>query len=97
MIDLTNLWKITTLAFADSINPCALAILTTILVTVLIKNSGKKRKVLYTGLAFIASVSLLLPGFIIAKTCFDYICRRLTEYTHYHKYHLKRHVERTYI
>jgi cytochrome c biogenesis protein CcdA len=48
--------EITLLALADSVNPCAIAVLTMILTTILIQNPEKKKKVLYGGLAFVASV-----------------------------------------
>ena len=57
--------KITSLALADSVNPCEIAILTMILLTILIKNPDNKRKVLYAGLAFSASV---LVGYLFYGT-----------------------------
>ena len=48
--------KITTLALADSVNPCAIAVLTMVLVTILIQNPGKPKKVLISGLAFVSAV-----------------------------------------
>ena len=56
MIDGLNFWRITALALADSVNPCAIAILTMVLMTILIQNPGKRKKVLFGGLAFISSV-----------------------------------------
>ncbi len=54
--ELLNLGRITFLALADSVNPCALAVLTMILMTILMQNPEKKRRVLYAGLAFSFSV-----------------------------------------
>ena len=47
------------LAIADSINPCALAVLFMILISIMVYNQGKKSKVLYAGLAFICSVFIM--------------------------------------
>lgn len=61
--------KIISLAAVDAINPCALAVLTLMLLTILTYNPGNKKKVLLAGLAFIASVfaMYLIYGFIIIK------------------------------
>jgi cytochrome c biogenesis protein CcdA len=48
--------RITLLALADSVNPCAMAVLAMILITILIQNPEKRKKVLYAGLAFVAAV-----------------------------------------
>jgi cytochrome c biogenesis protein CcdA len=56
MADLANFTRITTLALADSVNPCAIAVLTMVLVAILIQNPEKRKKVLYAGVAFIAAV-----------------------------------------
>lgn len=53
-----NFLKITTLALADSVNPCAIAVLTMVLVAILIQNPDKRKKVLYAGLAFTLSIYL---------------------------------------
>jgi len=68
MIDL-NFWRITTLALADSVNPCAIAILTMVLITILIQNPDKKRKVLYGGFAFVLSIYIgyLFYGAVIIQ------------------------------
>lgn len=69
MIDTINLTRITALALADSVNPCALAVLTMVLVTILIQNPDKRKKVLYAGLAFVASIIMgyLVYGIIIIQ------------------------------
>lgn len=61
--------KISMLALADSVNPCAIAVLTMVLVSILVENPGKKRNVLLAGLAFIASVFIgyLVYGTIIIQ------------------------------
>ena len=53
-----TLAKITTLALADSVNPCAIAVLTMILVSILIHNPDKRKKVLFAGFAFVSAVFL---------------------------------------
>jgi cytochrome c biogenesis protein CcdA len=69
MADVFSFWKITTLALADSVNPCELAVLAMILVEILIKNPDKKRRVLFAGLAFSAAVFIgyLVYGLIIIQ------------------------------
>jgi len=64
-----NLGKITILALADSVNPCAIAVLTMILMGILIQNPEKKKRVLLAGLAFVASVYIgyLVYGLIIVQ------------------------------
>jgi len=69
MIDGINFWRITTLALADSVNPCAIAVLTMVLMAILIQNPEKRKKVLYGGLAFVASIYIgyLFYGVIIIQ------------------------------
>ena len=69
MIGDTNFLRITLLALADSVNPCAIAVLTMVLIAILIQNPEKKRKILYGGLAFVASIYLgyLFYGVIIIQ------------------------------
>jgi cytochrome c biogenesis protein CcdA len=61
--------RITLLALADSVNPCAIAVLTMVLMTILIQNPEKKKKVLYGGLAFVSAVFVgyLFYGTIIVQ------------------------------
>ncbi len=68
-MDFANLGRITTLALADSVNPCAIAVLTMVLMSILIQNPDKRKKVLYAGLAFVASVYLgyLFYGLVIIQ------------------------------
>jgi len=51
-----TLVRIITLALADAINPCALAVMTMVLVSILLTNEQKKHNVLLGGLAFTAAV-----------------------------------------
>lgn len=62
-------WRITTLALADSVNPCAIAVLAMILMALLIQNPDRRKKVLYGGLAFVAAVYIgyLVYGVIIIQ------------------------------
>ncbi|MCD6367825.1 MAG: hypothetical protein J7L45_01940, partial [Candidatus Aenigmarchaeota archaeon] len=51
--------KIISLAMVDSINPCALAVLTLMLIAILTYNPKDKRNVLLAGIYFIASVFIM--------------------------------------
>jgi len=57
------------LAIADSVNPCALAVLALALIALLVKDPKKKKNVLYGGLAFTAAVFItyLIYGGIIIQ------------------------------
>ncbi len=55
MPDLT-LIKIITLALADAINPCAFAVMTMVLISILIANPEKRNKVLFGGFYFTLAV-----------------------------------------
>lgn len=74
---LENFWKITGLALADSVNPCAIAVLTMVLVSILIENPEKKKKVLYAGFAFIASV---FTGYLVYGTIIVQFFRLFAEF-----------------
>ena len=64
-----TLAKILSLAVVDAVNPCALAVLILMLTAILTYNPKDKKKVLLTGLAFVASVFVMyfLYGLIIIK------------------------------
>jgi len=64
-----NFVKITSLALADSVNPCAIAVLTMVLVAILASNPEKRKRVLYAGLSFILAVYIgyLFYGGIIIQ------------------------------
>ncbi|MDA3836483.1 MAG: sulfite exporter TauE/SafE family protein [Nanoarchaeota archaeon] len=66
---MSELLRITGLALADSVNPCAIAVLTMVLVSILVNNPKDKKKVLFSGLAFVAAVfvSYLFYGTIIVQ------------------------------
>lgn len=61
--------RITGLALADSVNPCAIAVLTMILVSILVKGMENKKNVLKAGLAFCLAVliSYMFYGIIIVE------------------------------
>ncbi len=69
IFDGVNFFRITFLALADSVNPCAIAVLTMVLISILIHNPEKKRRVLYAGLAFILAVYIgyLFYGAVIIQ------------------------------
>ena len=69
MTDIPTLARITTLALADSVNPCEIAVLAMVLITILIQNPDNRRKVLYSGLAFVSAVFIgyLFYGVIIVQ------------------------------
>ena len=64
-----TLAKVISLAAVDAVNPCALAVLTLMLLGVLAYNPGDKRKVLFAGLAFCLSVFVMyfFYGLIIVR------------------------------
>lgn len=68
MTDL-NFLKITSLALADAVNPCAIAVLAMVLMTILIQHPDKRKKVLYAGLSFVSAIYIgyLFYGIIIIQ------------------------------
>lgn len=84
IFDGINFARITSLALADSVNPCAIAVLTMVLVSILIQNPERKRKVLYAGLAFVASVffGYLFYGAVIIQF-FNIFAQWLRENSNY--------------
>jgi len=65
-----TLAKILSLAAVDAINPCALAVLSLILIAILTYNPTKRRNILLAGLAFVFAVFLLylVYGLVIIKS-----------------------------
>jgi len=53
------------LALVDSINPCAIAVLTMVLISILTYNPQDKKKVLYSGLLFVLAI---YTGYLIYGT-----------------------------
>ncbi|MFH1238262.1 MAG: GAP family protein [archaeon] len=87
MVDV-NFIGITGLALADAINPCVLAVLTIILVTLLIQEPENRKKVLYSGLAFTIAIYIgyLFYGIIIMqffRTFADIMREKIIEYHFY--------------
>lgn len=84
MVDLSLFLKLTPLALADSVNPCAIAVLAMVLMTILIQNPDKKRKVLLGGLAFVFAVYIgyLVYGVIIVQF-FSSFAQLLRQYSTY--------------
>ncbi len=76
MADILNLTQITALALADSVNPCAIAVLTMVLVSILIQNPDKRKNILFAGLAFISSIYL---GYLFYGTIMIYFFRTFSE------------------
>jgi thiol:disulfide interchange protein len=66
--NILTLGKITSLAFVNSINPCQIAMLVLVLVTILTQNQ-KKRKILISGFAFIFAVFIgyLFYGLVLVR------------------------------
>ncbi len=58
LFDGVSLMRITLLALADSVNPCAIAVLTMVLVSILMQNPDKRKKVLYGGVSFVLAIYL---------------------------------------
>lgn len=69
MADILSLGSITLLALVNSVNPCQIAMLVLVLITILIENNEKRRKVLFTGFAFVAAVFIgyLVYGIILVQ------------------------------
>jgi cytochrome c biogenesis protein CcdA len=64
-----SFWKITSLAFADSVNPCVFAVLGMMLFTILIQNPSDRKKILFSGLSFVGAVYVgyLVYGLVIIQ------------------------------
>jgi len=69
MADILTLGKITSLALVNSVNPCQIAMLVLVLITILTQNSEKKKRVLFSGLAFISAVYIgyLFYGIVLVQ------------------------------
>lgn len=69
MSDIINIGKITALALVNSVNPCQIAMLVLVLITILTQNQDKKRRVLFAGLSFILAVFLgyLFYGIVLVQ------------------------------
>lgn len=58
MADILTLGKITSLALVNSVNPCQIAMLVLVLITIMMQNPERKKKILFSGLAFVSAVYL---------------------------------------
>ena len=87
MADILTLGKITSLALVNSVNPCQIAMLVLVLVTILTQNAEKKKKVLLSGLAFISAVYIgyLFYGIILVQL-FQTFAESLRQNSIYLKY-----------
>ena len=87
MTDILTLGKITSLALVNSVNPCQIAMLVMVLVAILTQNPGKRKKVLFSGLAFIIAVFIgyLFYGIILVQLfqTFTYFLRQGAIYVKY--------------
>ena len=65
-----TLAKVLSLGAVDAVNPCALAVLSLMLIAILSYNPAKRRNVLLAGLAFVFSVFVmyLIYGLVIVKS-----------------------------
>ena len=48
--------RLTALAAADAVNPCAIAVLTMVLIAILFQDPTRRKRVLYAGLAFTSAI-----------------------------------------
>lgn len=69
MIGELTLAKIVSLAMADAVNPCALSVLTLVLIAILTRDPRARRDILLAGLAFSTSVFMmyLFYGLVIIR------------------------------
>lgn len=69
MVQLLSIAKVTSLALVNSVNPCQIAMLVLVLVAIMTQNPDKKRKLLFSGLAFVLSVYIgyLFYGLVLVQ------------------------------
>ena len=86
MADILSLGRITLLALVNSVNPCQIAMLVLVLVTILTQNQ-KKRRILFSGIAFITAVYLgyLFYGIVLVQLfqTFTLLLRQSSVYLKY--------------
>ena len=75
--DLT-LAKIISLAAVDAVNPCAIAVLTLVLIAIISYNPEKRRNVLLAGFAFVLSVYIIYMFYGLVIIRFFQLVRTLT-------------------
>ena len=68
-MEILSFGRITLLALANSVNPCQIAMLVLVLITILSQNQEKRKKVLFAGLAFISAVYIgyLFYGIVLVQ------------------------------
>ena len=68
-MEILSFGRITFLALANSVNPCQIAMLVLVLITILSQNQEKRKKVLFAGLAFISAVYIgyLFYGIVLVQ------------------------------
>ena len=64
-----SIWKTIMLALTDSINPCALSVLTMMLIAIVTYHPKDRKQILWSGLAFVAAVffTYIIYGLLIVK------------------------------
>lgn len=69
VVEILNFGSITLLALVNSVNPCQIAMLVLVLITILTQNQEKKKRVLFAGLAFISAVYIgyLFYGIVLVQ------------------------------
>lgn len=69
MVDLSLIYQLVGFALVDAINPCELAVMVMVLMTILLRNPADRKQILYSGLMFTLAVFILyfLYGFIIIQ------------------------------
>lgn len=69
MFEISLLSKLAGLAIVDAINPCALAVMAMVLITLLLRDPANKKNILLGGFAFTLAVFLLyfFYGFVIVQ------------------------------
>jgi cytochrome c biogenesis protein CcdA len=79
--------KITSLAFVNAVNPCQIAMLVLVLVTILTQSQEKKKRILFSGLAFITAVFIgyLFYGIVLVQL-FQTFAESLRQSSVYIKY-----------
>jgi cytochrome c biogenesis protein CcdA len=85
--NILTLGKITSLALVNSVNPCQIAMLVLVLITILTQSQEKKKKVLFSGLAFILAVYIgyLFYGIVLVQlfSTFTELLRQSAIYVKY--------------
>ncbi len=75
MVALSLIYQLASLAIVDAINPCELAVLAMVLISLLLKNPENRKNILLGGLAFSSAVFILyfIYGFVIVQFFKEFI------------------------